>query len=407
MGILEELNRDEIWEEVLRYKLAKRHLSKREEREWESFVREKRYRQITEHLSEPDYQFRPPVRNRVNKSGTGRKRIVYTFSAEESMVLKAMGYLLYRYDKIFSDTCYSFRREISARDAIEKALAIPGLDKKYSVKVDIRDYFNSIPAPRLVEELDQVLVEDEPLRLFLRKLLLSDKAYDSGQLIEDRRGAMAGNPISPFFANLYLNSLDRIFEAKGVPYFRYSDDIMLFADTRQQLEGYFAEMKEHITKKGLSFNPEKVKFTEPGEAWEFLGFCYQNGEIELSAATMEKMKAKIRRKAHALYRWRQKKQADYERAAGAMIRTFNRKFYDEAEEGDFSWSRWFFPVLTSTEGLKCLDAYLVQYIRYLYSGRHYKGNYRITYEQIKEMGYRSLVHEYYRFRETRYFQQKD
>lgn len=41
-------------------------------------------------------------------------------------------------------------------------------------------------------------------------------------------------------------------------------------------------------------------------------------------------------------------------------------------------------------------AYLLQYIRYLYSGRHYKGNYLVTYEDIKALGYRSHVNEYYK-----------
>lgn len=53
-------------------------------------------------------------------------------------------------------------------------------------------------------------------------------------------------------------------------------------------------------------------------------------------------------------------------------------------------------LLTTDEGLKELDAYLIQYIRYLYSGRHYKGNYRVTYEKIKELGFRSLVNEFYK-----------
>ena len=53
-------------------------------------------------------------------------------------------------------------------------------------------------------------------------------------------------------------------------------------------------------------------------------------------------------------------------------------------------------MLTTDEGLKEMDAYLIQYIRYLYSGRHYKGNYRITYDEIKALGYRSLVKEYYK-----------
>ena len=41
------------------------------------------------------------------------------------------------------------------------------------------------------------------------------------------------------------------------------------------------------------------------------------------------------------------------------------------------------------------DEYMQEYIRYVITGRHYKGNYRITYRQLKAWGYRSLVHEYY------------
>lgn len=155
-------------------------------------------------------------------------------------------------------------------------------------------------------------------------------------------------------------------------------------------------MQLHIAEKGLAINPDKVTITEPGESWEFLGFCYKQGEIDLSEITKRKLKAKIKRKAHVIYRWRTKKNIAFDRAARTMIRTFNKKFYDDMDENRFTWSRWFFPVLTTDEGLKELDAYMVQYIRYLSSGRHYKGNYRITYEEVKSLGYRSLVNEYYK-----------
>ena len=66
------------------------------------------------------------------------------------------------------------------------------------------------------------------------------------------------------------------------------------------------------------------------------------------------------------------------------------------EESAFTWSRWFFPNLTLDDGLREIDAYLQEYVRYAVTGRHYKGNYRIRYEQLKDWGYRSLVHEFYR-----------
>ncbi|MDD7669136.1 MAG: hypothetical protein SOW14_00365 [Agathobacter sp.] len=37
-----------------------------------------------------------------------------------------------------------------------------------------------------------------------------------------------------------------------------------------------------------------------------------------------------------------------------------------------------------------------QYIRYIITGRHYKGNYRISYETLKDWGYCSMVNAYYK-----------
>ena len=116
------------------------------------------------------------------------------------------------------------------------------------------------------------------------------------------------------------------------------------------------------------------------------------------------MKNKIKRKAHLLYR-RQKNNGKnppltFEESARILLKTFNRKYFDEAEEDRFTWSRWFFPVLTCTDGLAKLDAYLLSYVRFLKTGRHYKGNYRVRYEEIKSLGYRSLVHEYYEWKNS-------
>ncbi len=55
-------------------------------------------------------------------------------------------------------------------------------------------------------------------------------------------------------------------------------------------------------------------------------------------------------------------------------------------------------MLTTADGLRELDGYLLENLRWIYSGRHYKGNYAVTYQKLKQLGYRSLVHEYYKFK---------
>ena len=395
-SILEQLLQKKTWQEFLQYKLDGHYVSKRERDALSAYVDEKRYLPIAEALCRGEYCFTPPQKRTVNKSGTTKKRVVYTFSDDENLFLKGLGFLLYRYDGKLSPKCFSFRKSCSARDAIFAILSQKDRDSLYCFKADISNYFNSIPEEELVKVLETIIDDDPNLMWFLRELLLAGESrLEDGSIIREHRGAMAGIPVSPFFANVYILSMDRYFEEKDVAYFRYSDDILIFARSKAELDSHIADFMSMIEAKALSVNPKKISISNPSEPWEFLGFCYKDGQVDISSVTKEKLKGKIRRKARALLRWKNKNDADYTRAGRALIRTFNRKFYNEKHEDCFTWSRWFFPVITTDRSLSDLDAYLIEYVRYLYQGRHYKGNYKVTYEDIKNMGFRSLRHEYY------------
>lgn len=82
-----------------------------------------------------------------------------------------------------------------------------------------------------------------------------------------------------------------------------------------------------------------------------------------------------------------------------LINRFNRKFFDCGDADTLTWSRWFFPLITKADGLREIDHYLQQNIRFIATGRHGKGNYKKTsYVRLQQLGYRSLVSEYYKFR---------
>lgn len=413
-GLLPLLGKKEVWDEFLSYKKEKQHLSRKDARYWTKFVEEEQYRSVTDRILSPDFSLSVPVKLSVNKSNTGKKRVVYSFPEKESMVLKLLGHLLSRYDACLSPSCYSFRKNITAKDAVSHILSVPGLSGKYVLKMDIRNYFNSMPVSSLLHVLKEILADDPFLYSFFERMLTANEAYEHGRLITEERGAMAGTPTSAFFADVYLLSSDNYFTERGIPYFRYSDDILILADSPKELLSYRETATKFIEEKGLSLNPDKLSVTNPGEAFEFLGFSIQGtdcpekgmpgGKVDLSEAALRKMKNKIKRKAHLLYR-RQKNNGKntpltFEESARILLKTFNRKYFDEAEEDRFTWSRWFFPVLTCTDGLAKLDAYLLSYVRFLKTGRHYKGNYRVRYEEIKALGYRSLVHEYYEWKNS-------
>lgn len=404
--ILEMAGCEASWLEFLEYKLNRQHLDAREEREIREFIKRKAYLPLCDAWRNGGFPVGYPVKRVVNKQGSKKKRIVYSFPGDEGVMLKFIAFQLFQYDGYFYNNCYAFRREFGVKDAIRRIRSLPDLQEHYCLKVDISNYFNSIDVDRLLDRLSFVQREDEALYDLFERLLGRQQVMENGRLISESHGAMAGTPLSPFFANVYLREVDAYFAQQGVPYFRYSDDILIFARTTEELSQRQEQLYHMVEALGLAVNPDKVHVSTPGEVWEFLGFCYRGGEIDLSDITLKKTKARIKRKADALRRWQRKKGLAGEKAAIGLIRAMNYKFYGsdgngrvsagEEENSDFTWSRWFFPNLTVDDGLRKIDSYFQEYIRYTVTGRHYKGNYRIRYEQLKEWGYRSLVHEFYR-----------
>ena len=395
--VLQLAEKEECWEEFLAYKIEKQHLSLKEEEELRTFIGKREYLVYCDNWKKNRYPLQLPVKKVINKEGTEKKRVVYSFEGEEGIFLKFIAYHLFTFDEVFCENCYAFRRGVSVGDAIRK-LKSAKVDNKYCLKADISNYFNSINVKRLLEKLLFVKEKDVMLYQLFEKILLEEHVRENDKVVKEKHGAMAGTAFSPFLANVYLSDTDHFFHEKGILYFRYSDDILLFADSLEELQEFKRLLYERLSEHGLCINPEKVRIYGPSEKIDFLGFSYQNGEIDLSENTLRKTKAKIKRKARALVRWRKKKGLSGEKAAIGFIRAMNRKFYgrDEERAEDFSWKRWFFPNLTVDGGLKEIDAYMQQYIRFAVTGRHYKGNYRISYEDMKTWGYRSLVNAYYK-----------
>ena len=154
-----------------------------------------------------------------------------------------------------------------------------------------------------------------------------------------------------------------------------------------------------LAEAGLEINPAKESRTAPGEKWVFLGVSYQNGIIDVAPASVEKIKAKMRRKTRALRRWADRKNLPGDRAAKAFIRVFNKKLFQAESEHDLTWARWFFPLINTAESLHAIDLYAQSCIRYLATGKHTKAAYNFRYEDMKALGYVSLVNAYWRHRD--------
>mgnify|MGYP001255384182 CR=1 FL=1 len=396
MDYLDRIENPMEWEKYYAYCENSGHIGKRDLFVLREYIDGRRYNAVLENIKN-NVPFPYPKKFILNKVGADKKRIVYSYDEAEKYVLKIIAFLLHEKDKIFADNLFSFRHDQGVRKAIEYLVNKPDISEYYSYRLDIHDYFNSVNVKRILPRLQKVLENERATYNLIEEILKNPFVIgEDGEIIEERKGIMAGVPISSFLANLYLTDLDWHFQDRGIIYARYSDDIIVFAKSRAELEEYREYIESYLSQEGLKLNPKKIYYSEPHEQWSFLGIKYKDGVVDVSDVSLKKMKAKMRRKARALYRWKKRNNASSERAIKAYIKVFNNKLYNNPNKNELTWTRWFFPLINTSESLHKLDGYMLECIRYIATGKHTKANYNLRYHTIKEYGYKSLVNEFYR-----------
>lgn len=395
MSLIDKLFEISSWERFYEYKSGL-NCSKRFKRELREYIDSKAYLQYKDSVFSLT-GLPIPSKSIISKMSSQKKRTVYKYPYDFNMLLKLLTYLTIRkYNHIYSPNLYSFRPGVCAKDAVMNICRTKGLHQLYSYKIDVSDYFNSIPVNRLLRVLDETITDDDTLLAFMKALLTEDKVRSGDEIITEQKGIMAGTPIASFYANLYLKDLDEWFRERDILYARYSDDIIVFAKSEDEINGYRDVILDKLAAKGLRLNPDKEVYGKPEDGFTFLGVEVRNGDIDIAPASVVKLKQKMRRKARALDRWRHREGLDGTKAAAAFIRIFNHKLLEVNEDSDLTWSLWFFPVITTSKSLHEIDLYAQDLLRFLISGTHTKSRYNVRYEDLKALGYRSLVNEYYR-----------
>lgn len=396
MKITDQICDPQTWKRFWEYRLESRHISQKDAEDLYLFYRNEEYLKTVE-LVKCGGTFNPPTKKTISKIYSEKKRIVYTFNREENYVLKLITYLLIRkYDNLFAPNLYSFRLNNGAHTALPYLTSGHRTDKMYVYKTDISNYFNSVDVTKLLPILSEILVDDADLFVFIKNLLEDPRVVDNGQIVEEKKGIMAGCPLAAFLANVYLRELDWSFYKSDSIYARYSDDIIIFSPTLQIRDVCIQQVKNFLQYKDLTINTKKEQFVLPGGKWEFLGFSYSAGKVDISDVSAEKLKKKMRRKARALIRWKNKKGADGPRAARAFIKVFNKKLFDNPVDDELTWSRWYFPIINTVDTLREIDHYEQDCIRYIATEKRTKSRFNFSYGDMKKLGYRGLVHEYYR-----------
>lgn len=374
------------------------------------------YTHLLGKLSRGEHPWPNPRRIEICKTFSQKRRIVYSYPIEEMFVLRAVNhYLCKKYRSAIALSYFPSRQRTPAqclsyilkrRDIFIES--IPEDNNLYGMHMDISDYFNSMDTNILFDRLPSQLKNDSDFLKLYENTILNSLCIQAGKLINvDRKGAMAGLPFTAFFAAVYLAQMDRCFEKAGIPYVRYSDDILFFSQDKRSLEYWSEAVEKYIEDSRLKMNQEKTEFIAPDSTWTFIGFEIDKGERDISSHQLEKLKRRFSKWAR---RYRKNIETGYgkdvrkmtpEKAVHTLIKNINRALFKPVRD-KYCWAKWAFPTVTVTRRFKQLDAFIQEKLRFVYTGHYSRRNFRILpYEKLKSMGYYSLEQLYllYRYRQ--------
>ena len=245
---------------------------------YEIFEERKReeLRQLNLELLEHRYESLPVRLHHIYK---GEKvRTIALFTMRDKIVQQSFASELSRiYEPLFSKTAYAYRAGRSALEALQKIEEkIEKHEKLWVLKIDIADFFDSIPHELLEKTLAIKIREADVLQLLRTILKASVLDERSGKLTEKRRGIYQGSSCAPVLSNIFLMDYDQEMEKRCGFYMRYSDDILILEkneDTAQKLLEYSCH---YLNQKGLDIKKEKLQMhclTEQ-EGFTYLGYRF-------------------------------------------------------------------------------------------------------------------------------------
>lgn len=251
---------------------------------------------LHDHLRSGEY--RPQAIKRVNipKPGTNETRPLGIPTVRDRVVQAALRHVLEPIlEKQFAEHSYGFRPGRGCKDALRRVDRLVKAGYKYTLDVDLKSYFDTIPHERLIAELRKYVADNRVIGLVEK--FLQAKVFDGLNHWIPSSGAPQGAIISPLLSNLYLNELDHLMAASGYEMTRYADDLVVQCRSREEAEAALAMIEQWTAERGLTLHPTKTKIVHVDEeGFEFLGYRFIKHRRFPRKKSLMKFKDAIRHK---------------------------------------------------------------------------------------------------------------
>lgn len=157
-------------------------------------------------------------------------------------------------------------------------------DTAYCLKLDVKKFY-----PSINHDIMKVIIRKKIKDKQVLKLL--DNIIDSAD------GMPIGNYTSQFFANLYLTYYDHAIKQQGQRhYFRYADDIVMLADSKDHLHKLLGFTRDYFQHLKLEIKSNFQIFPVESRGIDFVGYVFFHGYTLMRKSIKKRFARSIKQK---------------------------------------------------------------------------------------------------------------
>jgi group II intron reverse transcriptase/maturase len=215
-------------------------------------------------------RYRPqPLRQFPMSKANGKTRIISAQFLQDKLIQRALLTVLEpRAEALFHNDSYAYRPGRSVQMALGKTTERVRVGLTWLADADIKSFFDSIPHRSLLKLLKPFINDPKAFQLIEKWIKLG--AHQSS-LLTTRRGISQGAILSPLLCNLYLHQFDTAMSKANIPFVRFADDFLLFANTQTQAQKALDYATSILKKLGLHTHPQKTQVIRSSRKIQFLG----------------------------------------------------------------------------------------------------------------------------------------